>query len=230
MTNELPMRPSSSAVVQAAHASGLSNETLALIPAEPTVEAFLDVLFARELFVDASKFLAHVMPKREAVWWACLCVQQSQGISAAEANAINALEAARRWVVEPDEANRLAAGAAANATGIGLPAGCTAMAAFWSGGSLGSPEFPAIPPPDDLTPRGVSGAVILAVVGEKPELAPVRFRQFIALGLNVLNGINRWEEYGKPLELRTQAESHFVPPKTSESPAHRTIRISDRRV
>jgi hypothetical protein len=229
MTDELLKRLSSTAVVQAARVSTLSNEALALIPAEPTAGAFLDALIAKELFVDASKFLAHAMPKRESVWWAYLCVQQSQGISAAEAKVIAALEAARRWVVEPDEENRRAAGAAADAVGLGLPAGCTAMAAFWSGGSLGPPEFQSVPPPDDLTPRGVSGAVILAVVGVKPESAAVRFRQFIALGLEVLNGMNRWEEAGKPVASSSQETTHFVPPETSEGPAHRRIRISDHR-
>ena len=30
-------------------------------------------------YTDAVRFLAHALPKREAVWWACLCVRKAAG-------------------------------------------------------------------------------------------------------------------------------------------------------
>jgi hypothetical protein len=97
-------------------------------------------------------------------------------------------------VADPSEANRQAAQAAAEKAGVGTPAGCAAMAAFWSGGSLAPANLPAVPPAENLTGQGVAGAVLLAVVQKEPAKAPQKFRQFVALGVEVGKGSKRWQE------------------------------------
>src|SRR5579864_6955197 len=54
---------------------------------------------------EAIAFLAFLLPRREAVWWARQCVVALLGPSADDA----ALRAADAWVREPEEQNRLAA-------------------------------------------------------------------------------------------------------------------------
>src|ERR1051326_6159110 len=100
---------------------------------------FLNLLVEKALFPDAVRFLAHALPKREAVWWACLCAGQ---VFATEAPAkmTAALRAAEQWVEEPSEDHRRAALPAAEVAEFGTPGGCAALAAFWSGGSLGPPK------------------------------------------------------------------------------------------
>jgi hypothetical protein len=83
---------------------------------------------------------------------------------------------------------------AAEAATFGTPAGCAAVAAFWSGGSLGPPNVPAIPPGEYLTAHGVAGAVMLAAVAPEPEKAPGKYRGFLALGVEVSNGEHPWPE------------------------------------
>ena len=57
----------------------LDEESLALLRDDPTPLEFLDALIAHERFADAIHFLAHAIPKREAVWWGCLCIKLAGG-------------------------------------------------------------------------------------------------------------------------------------------------------
>jgi hypothetical protein len=154
---------------------------------------YLDRLVAGHQFPDAVRFLAVALPKREAVWWACLCARQAHG-SNSPATVLSALQAAETWAANPSEDHRRAAFVAAEAAGLGTPAGCAAVAAFWSGGSLGPPHVATIAPPEHLTARGVAGAVQLAAVCAEPERAPEKYRRFLALGKDVADGANRWPE------------------------------------
>jgi hypothetical protein len=150
-------------------------------------------LIAHQLHDDAVRFLAHLLPKREAVWWACLCAREGCGADLPP-SAEKALLAAERWVAEPIEENRRAAMAAAETATLGTPAGCAALAAFLSGGSLGPPNVQAIPPGEGLTARAVAGAILLAAVVREPDKAPQKFQGFLERGLDVLHGSNRWDQ------------------------------------
>lgn len=155
--------------------------------------AFLDALLAAGLLPDAVRFLAAALPKREAVWWACVCARQQPGASLPPAAAA-ALQAAERWAADPSDANRRAAHPAAEAAGVGTPAGAAAVAAFLSGGSLAPPDLPAAPAPEQATALAVAGSVLLAAVLAEPDKAAAKRRRFVDLGLAVADGANRWKE------------------------------------
>src|SRR5262245_34804746 len=161
-------------------------------PARPgqTAGQFLGELVATADFPRAGRFLAAALPKREAVWWACLCVRQSPASSGPPAEA--ALRAAERWAGDPTDDHRRAAFAAAEAAGVGTPAGCAALAAFLSGGSLAPPTVAEVPPAEHLTASAVAGAVALAAVAGQPERAAERYQTFFALGTEVARGARRW--------------------------------------
>jgi hypothetical protein len=173
----------------------LGEEAKKLLGDGLTPAQFLTALIEKQQFPDAVRFLAHALPKREAVWWACLCARATAGPNP-PAPIAAALQAAEKWVVDPSEENRRAAMPAAEAAEFKTPAGCAAVAAFWSGGSLGPPNVPAVPPGEYLTAHGVAGAVMLAAVQAEPEKAPEKYRQFLAQGIEVANGANRWKETG----------------------------------
>ena len=155
-----------------------------------TAAQFLHELVAAADFPRAGRFLAAALPKREAVWWACLCVRQSPAAAGPQAEA--ALRAAERWAADPTDEHRRAAFAAAEAAGVGTPAGCAAIAAFLSGGSLAPPNVAEVPPAEHLTASAVAGSVALAAVAAKPEQAPQRYQKFFALGTEVARGARRW--------------------------------------
>jgi hypothetical protein len=164
-----------------------------LLRPEWTPAQYLASLMESHLEMDAIRFLAHALPKREAVWWACLCVRSVHGPTPPAATAA-ALQAAEKWVADPSEDHRRAAMAAADAVGLADPAGCAAAAGFWSGGSLAPPNAPVVPPGEHLTAHGVAGAVLLAAVLTEPAKAPDKHRAFLKLGLDVAGGANRWKE------------------------------------
>jgi hypothetical protein len=151
---------------------------------------FLDALAGRELFPEAVRFLAHALPVREALWWGCLSVRAAG--AAADPPAAAAVEATETYVRTPTDAHRRAAFAAGEAAGLGTAAGALAAAAFFSGGSLGPPNVPPVPPPDHLAPMAVTNALVLAAVVPDPPTAADRYRRFLDLGRQVAAGAERW--------------------------------------
>jgi hypothetical protein len=169
----------------------LSDEAKKLLEDGLTVAAYLERLQKQQVYLDAVRLLAHALPKQEAVWWACQCARKVAGDKPPAAIAA-ALQAAEKWVKDPSEANRRPTMAEAEAAEIGTPAGCAAMAAFWSGGSLAPPEAPVVPPDETLTAHAAGNAVLLAAVIQEPEKAPERYAAFLANGVRVAEGANRW--------------------------------------
>jgi len=184
MTPAAPARPARLAA-DVARPLALSDEAKGLLAPAATARQFFDALVGAALPEDAIRFLAAALPKREAVWWGLSCVKDRIPKPAPAPAA--ALAAAERWVKDPSEANRRAAGDAAPLAGYGTPAGCLAAGAFWSGGSLAPPNLPPVPPRDDLTGQAVAGALLLSAVADPPTAAAAR-QQFLALGADLAAG------------------------------------------
>lgn len=165
-------------------ANRLLNDTL-------NPKEYLDLLIEKGYLLDAIHFLAHALPKREAVWWACLCCRQGC-VDPPELD-LSALQAAEKWVIDPSEDHRRAAMRAAETAEFSTAAACAAVAAFWSEGSMAPPELPAVPPGEQLTGHGAAGAVLLAAVASEPEKAAEKHGAFLQLGLDIAMGINKLE-------------------------------------
>jgi hypothetical protein len=164
-----------------------------LVPgaALPTQRAFVALLMERGLYMDAVRFIAHALPRREAVWWAWVCARKSAG-ETPKPPIKAALDAAERWVVQPTEEHRRQALQFGEAADFGTAAGCAALGAFMSGGSLGPPQAPVVPPGEFMTAKAVSGAVILAAVLPEPAKAPAKFEDYVKVGLEVADRTKLW--------------------------------------
>jgi hypothetical protein len=172
--------------------AGVGDDALSLLGAgDAPPRAFLAAVVERELFADAIRFVAHALPRREAVWWAWVCARKVAGAEP-PAPIMAALEATERWIVQPTEEHRRAAMRFAETAELSTPAGCAALAAFVSGGSLAPPNVEAVPPDEFLTAKAVAGSVTLAAVATEPERAPEKFREFIRLGLEVADRTKLW--------------------------------------
>jgi hypothetical protein len=168
------------------------------------------------LQADAIRLLPHLMPKRRAVWWGCLCVWQAHPHDLSP-EALDALAATVQWIEQPDEANRRACETAAQRVGLETSPGCLAMAAFWSGGSMSRPDLPTVAPPPDLTAKVVGGVVLLAAAEYEPLRLHEHYEQFLLLGEQVARGELPWASQSGPLEaseshLRLHASSAVPPP------------------
>jgi hypothetical protein len=171
----------------------LSDEARAILTEGLSTRAYLNVLTAAALVADAETVLAHALPKREAVWWACQCVRRAVGGDPEPAVGA-ALQAAEAWAAAPGDVNRRRAYPAAEAVGFGHPAGSTALAAFLSGGSLAPPNLPAVPPADHLTGDLVASSVQLAALLNDPVRAPDEHRALLEIGMDVARGKSRWKD------------------------------------
>jgi hypothetical protein len=153
----------------------------------------MSLLAKREMFPETVRFLAFSLPKRECVWWGWVCARKASGAQPSPVIRA-ALEATERWIVQPTEDHRRAAMTASQAADVGTPAGCAALAVFFTGGSLGPPNVPPVPPGEFMTAKAVAGSVMLSAVVAEPERAAEKFREFFALGLEVAERITLWPQ------------------------------------
>ena len=171
----------------------------ALLEDDASPQQYYEALVATDLPVEAAKFLAFCLPKREATWWACLCARAVLPAKP-ESSQLAAITAAEAWVFKPNEENRQAALEQGEKGGSSVAA-MAANAAAWSGGSLVPPDLEAVPPADDLTGRAVSGAFVKAAYGGDPLDTSQRIRLFLAQGNDIAQGGNgRVNAEGERLE------------------------------
>jgi len=164
----------------------LGDESKAMLVDDMPVEQFIDLLASREQFLDALRVVAHALHKRTAVEWACRCVRAVSGDDIGPLDEA-AVKAAESWAAEPSEDSRRKAQAAAEAADGKTAAAWTAMAAFWSSGSMGPPAAPVVPPGPHLTAHAAAGAVMLAAVARQPEKAPDKYGEFLRIGKELMN-------------------------------------------
>jgi hypothetical protein len=152
-----------------------------------SVPAALAALEAGGFLLEAVRLTAHALPKREAVWWACMCAQHTAPPGLSELDR-SAREAAELWVRQPSDATRRAAMERAHATSFATPEVWAAVAAFWSGDSMAPEGQPAVPPAPHLTGTAVTGAVTLASVRDDASRRADRLRRFLESGRNIAAG------------------------------------------
>ena len=179
--------------------SKLASEICAHIDLEKEAEALLDPTFTPEQYIQALLndkqyysavvFLAHALPKRESVWWSCVCSKATITDKTSSDN-LQALKAAEQWVYNPTEENRRLAEKLAEKTEYVTPSSWTAMAAFWSGGSITAVDEPPVPPGQYLYANAVSGAVNLSATFDKNRDTEKLYQLFIKQGIDIANGGN----------------------------------------
>ena len=160
----------------------LASKSSATATDDPPI-AFLKNLSAQEKFEDAVAFCAHMLSRREAVWWGCGTVRDFWE-DIAEGN-IHGLAAAETWVHEPTDKNRLLALQLGNGSDNSDPMTWLALGAGWSGGMLSTATNPPVPVPHYLTARAVRIAILLSARYIKGAERPRRMRDCIAEGVKL---------------------------------------------
>ena len=164
-----------------------SDEFIKLATQHNQPAALIEAGINTELFGDVVIFIAHALPVREAIWWACCCTEQRDDWNTDE---INAIHAAKAWVNTPDEASRRFAEKMAIKAELQTGAGWTAQAAFWSGGSMIAVGEPVIAPPQYLYSHAVAGAINLSAVMPDGLAAKERYSHYFAIGFHIARGGN----------------------------------------
>jgi hypothetical protein len=133
---------------------------------------------------EAVIFIAHLLPRREAIWWAIQCVRAMHGPSADD----QAVRAAEAWVRGPEEDLRRAALAAASAGDQKAATTWLAFAAGWSGGSVTPLDKDPMPAPPAACAMGANTAVMLAIAEGDPLGVVQRIRACVEAGIRFAEG------------------------------------------
>ena len=139
-------------------------------PSTASPLAFVQLLEASQTPEDAVGFCAYLLPRREAVGWACECLRRMN--PELTADSLRLIDIAEAWFQSPSEEGRKAALDAGMAAVSSGPAAWVALAAGWSGGSLiGEPNQP-VPPPPHLTAQAVRASILTSLA-----VLPVKSRR-----------------------------------------------------
>jgi len=166
---------------------GLTGESAALIQAEPDAATALGRLEEAGYLGEAVKLMAHALPNREAVWWACMCSHHTTPADLPEADRA-AVSSAEQWVRKQTDEVRREAFDHAQRAGFGTAESWAAVAAFWSGDSMSPLGQPKVPPAPHLAATAVTGAIALASVRLHPARREDRLRRFLASGREIAGG------------------------------------------
>lgn len=107
----------------------------------------------------AVDFLAHALPRFECVAWAARVLDEQSRSRTLPLRDRLALDTALRWVGDPDESHRLATWDAAEQAGARSPERLLALAVFFSGGTLSTPDLPPVNPPPGVCARFAAAAI-----------------------------------------------------------------------
>ncbi len=173
----------------------LRPEAELLLEDELSPQAYFQLLLAADLLADARRVLAHAMPKRRALWWACLCTQDAYRGQLPEHVAL-AVETVVRFVGDPSEPNRREAERVGRSLAPSSLEACLTTAAFFSGGSISLPDLPAVPSPPFVTGRLAGVCVYLASVRRSAARYKDHLRQYLSIGVGIARGENLSTDFG----------------------------------
>lgn len=171
----------------AAGRAALSDAAAACIATATGTAEAVQTLIAAGRLAEAARLLAHALPLREAVWWACMCARHTAPARLPDADAA-ARDHAEEWVRHQADAARRAAMAEAQRGGCASAEAWAAVAAFWSGDSISPADRPAVPPPAGLAGTAVSGSVTLAAMRDAPDRRDARLRRFLESASDIAAG------------------------------------------
>lgn len=137
--------------------------------------------------LEAARLIAFGLPKREAVWWACMCAFHTAPRDLPDTDRL-ARETAEKWVRQQADDTRRAAMGYAEIGDFATPEAWAAVAAFWSGDSIAPVGQQAIPPAPHLTGTAVAGAVALSATRGDVMRQKSRLLRFLESGRNIAAG------------------------------------------
>lgn len=137
--------------------------------------------------------LAQTLTRQAAVWWACRVARCEPGGGITEAE-LPAVEAAEAWLRSPEQWRAYAAKSAADATGLGTPAGCAALAAFFAGDSIAPSHLDPLAPQPHLAGLAAAAAVEVAATRRPLDEGTDAWGPLLAIGFTIAAGNDSWQE------------------------------------
>lgn len=173
----------------------LSEAAIAVLDDSAQPAEFIHALVEKQLTDDAVHALAMLLPHRQSVWWASLCVRLLPGLDKRPTD-LAAVDAAEKWVQSQAPGDAEAAGKAANKADRGKAPAWVAQGANWCGPSLAPRGQPEVPPSPFLP--GVATRSALTLLGYDPAFGrAVPLAEWLPIGLALMAGENGKEAQGQ---------------------------------
>lgn len=116
---------------------------------------FADLVSAGK-YSDALSFVAHALPRYECVTWSAQALIDIGAVDRREPLMVAIL----RWIDEPSDQLRRAAGELGDNTREDTPSRMLALAVMFSGGSIAPADMPPVQPPTDVCAKFAHAAVL----------------------------------------------------------------------
>jgi len=165
----------------------LSEDIQPLASAAADGDELIEQLTEQKKFQDAIRLRSHLLEKRQAVWWGCVCLREDVSAELPE-DQLASISAAELWVKDPSESHRRSSEKAAADIKYAGPGGTLALSAFWSDGSLAPEGSEDVPPDERLTSQGVTASLVMAAYLGDPTKSEGRFTDFLAKGKSIADG------------------------------------------
>lgn len=160
----------------------LDGEPAAIAAGCATLPEALDRLAEAGFLSEATTLVAHGLPRREAVWWACMCAYHTMPATLPTSDR-RAVRAARSWACRPRAETARAAMGQAEDAGLATPEAWAAVAAFWSEDGEAVTPYPSY-----LAGAAIAGAVGMAAIRGGPRRRAQRLKQFLASARDIALG------------------------------------------
>jgi hypothetical protein len=145
-----------------------------------TPDKYCQSLVDRGEIGKAVEFVAHALPRYEAVVWA------AQVLRRLTPGQDTMLTAVLRWIDDPNDADRRAVYERAELLPTGSAKALLGTAVFYSGGSISGPDLPAVLPPAFACGKAAYGAVLTAAYDANDKDAVLR--DALRIGESIASG------------------------------------------
>ncbi len=157
-----------------------------LIDGDPTPAEFLALLLDKGNHRDAVRLLAHALPGREAVWWACVCVRESTA-RMLPGDDMRLLMAVEAWVFTPSVENRRRVSGAMGDADLTGPVAFIGAAVASTHHDPRRAEYPRHSP-EQLRGMAVAGAIMLGAQYVEPARRQDAYTDFLRRGVAIAQG------------------------------------------
>lgn len=148
----------------------------------------LNKLVEDKLLDQAIYFLALGLPKREAAWWGHTVALESDRDNA-DIYVQNCLRVCEQWIRNPSEELRYQAKSVADILDLATASSWIAMAIFWSGTNIATPNKPAVEPAEFMSGRAIANGITMSInkhSGKKIEIS----NDYLRRGIHIMMGGN----------------------------------------
>lgn len=153
---------------QITNAMGIRDKNPEAPAAAVTPPQHFAALVAGGKHADAIGFLAHALPRYEAVQWATRVMAALKPNSERDIEEVRAFDLAHQWLRDPGEPLRRACQAQVARMEDPSPEKFLLQAIFMSGGSITPEDLPPVHPAPDITAK-MAGAAILLTALNRPD-------------------------------------------------------------